>query len=195
MVAVTEMEATADRLLAEFLADEGIVQRLKPRKAVGKAVRSMPIEKAEYQPDNSEIGCQSKGIQACWTDTDTLAAIWVYEWHMEHIAYRETQVRVSTGAYSVPQFRYQLSAPLILSVPYVIVREGIRESESVGRYVHAVEVDADCGLARAVAARQPQSIRSFNSVNNNPIAARLECEQWKTKRTPRQGQRPSVTAR
>lgn len=68
------------------------------------------LAKVEFEPDNSRIGCESKGIQT-QLDFATLAAIWVYEWH--------TDMERSMIRPYVPVM------PILPTAPYTVVREAL----------------------------------------------------------------------
>lgn len=141
-----------------------------------------PLARAEFEPDNNRIGCESKGIQSK-LDFATLAAIWVYEWHvdLEHPMLRS----------------YVPVAPILPTQPYVVVREAMPNGYTTA-FDKAKHIDQSiCAIAgewlkSQISPEQPK-IGCYNTVNNNPIAARQESKSWQSTRTPKSGQRPQVT--
>jgi len=74
------------------------------------------LARQDFEPDNSRIGCESRGVQT-QLDMATLAAIWVYEWHTDM---------------DRPMIRpYLPVAPILPTVPYVIVRDAMANGYTI----------------------------------------------------------------
>jgi len=152
----------ANALLAEFMAKRDgtpitrYTQRVRGPKVA--AYRPDPLEKIEYQPDNSQIGCQSSGIQSDWTSHQWLAEWMVYDWHLSHPSL-------------VPYMAYP---PLVPSTPFVIVRMPSNSyTAPVARVQRKTQVTE-------VKAPHP----TYHSVSQG-LNQKQENKSWKSQRTPR----------
>lgn len=174
-------EQSAASLLAEFIAKRGAVPVLKSRKAANKPEQRDKLEKVEFAPDNSRIGCESRGCSTDWRDLDTLAAIWVYEWH--------TDLKHEPIKFYVP------IAPVIQSKPFVIVREA--EQTTAIQFAPPSNPVESIGVTpewlRAKLDMNPLHQGRFISVNNNAVSTRTEQQSWRKTRQPKTGQRPQVS--
>jgi hypothetical protein len=184
MLGLTAYEQETQRLLEAFAALEEaepqsqaqpipVVITLKPRKAAAKSERPDLLEKCEFQPDNSRIGCESLGFQS---GKYAAPALYAGEWDAaarymvaEHLELKQGIVRI------LPVIsRTELEQP---TAP-VAKMYGCETEPALIR-----KLDPTTGLLDEMAVP-----------NVDPQRVRREQRAWKAQRLPKYGQRPQVMA-
>jgi len=178
---LTRAEEYAMRVQASKQAKTGakLLVKMGRKGSLPASAKIDLLARQDFEPDNSRIGCESHGIQTT-LDMATLAAIWVYEWHTD---LGHSMIRP-----------YLPVAPILPTVPYVIVREAMangytttfnkRTPFDTGKFPVASD------WMRSKITPVQADVKPVLNVNVND--ALNEAKQWHSIRTPKRGQRPQV---
>lgn len=147
--------------VAKLAKDAGRVTVVKARVSGAKlSMRPDLLAKQEFEPDNSRIGCESLAFQSC-----KLAAYALYDgnWDKASRLMVEEHCDLKMGI---------VKPSAVISFTMLSTEQSAPE-----RKAYTCEQYPPVMLGTA--------LRTYNSINNSPIAVRQECASWQKKRTPR----------
>ena len=150
---------------------------LKPRKAANKGIgRPDPLEKVEYAPDNSRIGCESLGFQS---GKYAAPALFMGDWD-------------SAARYMVAE-HLELKQGIVRILP-VISRTELVEPAVPASKVYGCATEPKM-LRKLDPVTEEYLLRMARDNQEKVFSPETENKSWKQLRSPRTGQRPQVLSK